>query len=197
VFYKTIKSSGESIYKEKGSRFLGFTRSVNSEQEVKDFIANFRKSHPQSVHVCYAFRLGADMKHFRYSDDGEPSNTAGPPIFGQIQQAGLTNCLVAVVRYYGGVKLGVGGLIQAYRQAAKEAINSSEIIETEDHFLYEIHCDFSHLPQVMNWLKSQRIDIKSQNYTEKHEIIVQIPNSKLSLLNHLATLNVSYKSLAQ
>jgi putative IMPACT (imprinted ancient) family translation regulator len=102
-----------------------------------------------------------------------------------------------VVRYYGGVKLGVGGLIQAYRQAAKEAINSSEIVETEDHFLYEISCDFSQLPQVMNWLKSQKIDIKSQNYTEKHEIIVQIPNSKLSLLNHLTTLNVTYKSLAQ
>ncbi len=197
MFYKTIKSSGESIYKEKGSRFLGFAQSVSSEQEVKDVIANFRKLHPQSVHVCYAFRLGAEMKNYRYSDDGEPSNTAGPPIFGQIQQAGLTNCLVVVVRYYGGVKLGVGGLIQAYRRAAKEAINSSEIVETEDHFLFEISCDFSQLPQVMNWLKSQKIDIKSQNYTEKYEIIVQIPNSKLSLLNHLTTLNVTYKSLAQ
>ena len=90
MFYHTIRSQGEGVYKEKGSRFIGITQHATTAQEVKEAIAHLRKEHPQAVHVCYAFRLGADKKHFRYTDDVEPSNSAAPPIFGQIQQANLT-----------------------------------------------------------------------------------------------------------
>jgi uncharacterized YigZ family protein len=195
VFYHTIRSQGEGVYKEKGSRFIGITQHATTAQEVKAAIAHLRKEHPQAVHVCYAFRLGADKKHFRYTDDGEPSNSAGPPIFGQIQQANLTNCFVAVVRYYGGVKLGVGGLIQAYRQAAREAIEAAEIVETEDHLHYELHCNFGALPQVMAWLKKYKIAIKSQNYTDKHEITVLIPGSLVQYLEQLDKYQVVYTTL--
>lgn len=195
MFYHTIRSQGEGVYKEKGSRFIGITQHVTTEQEVKAAIAYLRKEHPQAVHVCYAFRLGADKKHFRYTDDGEPSNSAGPPIFGQIQQANLTNCFVAVVRYYGGVKLGVGGLIQAYRQAAREAIEAAEIVETEDHLHYELHGNFSALPQLMAWLKKYKIAIKSQNYTDKHEITVLIPGSLVQHLEQLEKKGVVFNRL--
>lgn len=196
MFYHTIRSQGEGVYKEKGSRFIGITQHVTTEQEVKVAIAHLRREHPQAVHVCYAFRLGAEKKHFRYTDDGEPSNSAGPPIFGQIQQANLTNCFVAVVRYYGGVKLGVRGLIQAYRQAAKEAIEAAEIVETEDYLYYELHCNFGALPQLMAWLKKYKIAIKSQNYTDKHEITVLMPGSLVQHLEQLEKKGVVFKRLS-
>lgn len=197
MFYKTIHSPGESLYKEKGSRFLGFALHVSTELEIKETLVNFRKIHPQAVHLCYAFRLGAAMKQYRYSDDGEPSNSAGPPIFGQIQHAEITNCLVLVVRYYGGVKLGVGGLIQAYRQTAKEAIEASQVVEREDHFYYLIKCEFHQLPRVMNWIKSYKLAIKSQNYTENYEITISVPLSKIHQLQQLADFTIECNSLAQ
>ena len=127
--YKSIAKLSEGFYKEKGSKFIAFAVPVETEAQIKAFIAQKRKEHHQAVHVCSAFRLGADHKLYRASDDGEPSNSAGPPILGQIQNFELTNILIAVVRYYGGTNLGVGGLIAAYRTAAKDALENALIVE--------------------------------------------------------------------
>ncbi|MFT4603161.1 MAG: putative YigZ family protein [Arenicella sp.] len=121
-----------SLYKEKGSKFLGHAIPVSSSQEAKIKIQELRDSHPKAVHVCFAWRFGSSKFEDRFSDDGEPNNSAGKPIFGQIIKAELSNILIAVVRYYGGTNLGVGGLISAYKTAAEEAINAGEIIERHE-----------------------------------------------------------------
>ena len=159
--YKTIADPSEGFYKEKGSKFLAFAVPFTSEDQIKTFIAQKRKEHHQAVHVCSAFRLGADHKLFRASDDGEPSNSAGPPILGQIQAYGLTDVLIAVVRYYGGTNLGVGGLISAYRTAAKEALENAQIVEKEEMESYAFSCSYAQMPSVMSFLKKERIEITS------------------------------------
>jgi uncharacterized YigZ family protein len=157
--YKTIAKESEGFFKEKGSKFLSFAVPVSSEDEIKAFIAQKRKEHHQAVHVCSAFRLGADHKTYRASDDGEPSNSAGPPILGQIQAFDLTNILIAVVRYYGGTNLGVGGLISAYRTAAKEALEHAQIIEKDEMECYEFTCSYAQMPGVMSFLKKEKVEI--------------------------------------
>lgn len=160
--FRTIQATSEGFYKEKGSKFLAFAVPVFSEEEVKAFIAKKRKEHHLAVHVCSAFRLGADFKLYRSSDDGEPSNSAGPPILGQIQAFELTNILIAVVRYYGGTNLGVGGLITAYKTAAKAALENAQIIEKEEMELFELICNYEQMPKVMSFLKKESIEILSQ-----------------------------------
>jgi uncharacterized YigZ family protein len=159
--YKTIAHPSEGFYKEKGSKFLAFAVPLTTEDQIKAFIAQKRKEHHQAVHVCSAFRLGADHKLFRASDDGEPSNSAGPPILGQIQAYGLTDVLIAVVRYYGGTNLGVGGLISAYRTAAKDALENAQIVEKEEMESYAFSCSYAQMPSVMSFLKKERIEITS------------------------------------
>ena len=159
--YKTISELSEGFYKEKGSKFLAFAVPVDSEEQVKAFIAQKRKEHYQAVHVCSAFRLGADHKLYRASDDGVPSTSAGPPILGQIQANELTNILIAVVRYYGGTNLGVGGLISAYRTAAKDAIENAQIIEKEEMESFDFSCSYAQMPSVMTFLKKEKIEILS------------------------------------
>ncbi len=159
--FNTIQALSEGFYKEKGSKFLAFAVPVSSEEEVKAFIAQKRKEHHLAVHVCSAFRLGADLKLYRASDDGEPSNSAGPPILGQIQAFELTNILIAVVRYYGGTNLGVGGLITAYRTAAKAALENAQIIEKEEMELFELSCTYEQMPKVMSFLKKEAVEILS------------------------------------
>lgn len=160
--FRTIQATSEGSYKEKGSKFLAFAVPVTSEDEVKAFIAQKRKEHHLAVHVCSAFRLGADLKLYRSSDDGEPSNSAGPPILGQIQAFELTNILIAVVRYYGGTNLGVGGLISAYKTAAKAALENAQLIEKEEMELFELTCTYEQMPKVMSFLKKESIEILSQ-----------------------------------
>jgi uncharacterized YigZ family protein len=160
--FRTIQAISEGFYKEKGSKFLAFAVPVSSEDEVKAFIAQKRKEHHLAVHVCSAFRLGADLKLYRSSDDGEPSNSAGPPILGQIQAFELTNILIAVVRYYGGTNLGVGGLITAYKTAAKAALENAQLIEKEEMELLELTCTYEQMPKVMSFLKKEAIEILSQ-----------------------------------
>ncbi len=160
--FRTIQATSEGFYKEKGSKFLAFAVPVLSEEEVKAFIAQKRKEHHLAVHVCSAFRLGADFKLYRSSDDGEPSNSAGPPILGQIQAFELTNILIAVVRYYGGTNLGVGGLITAYKTAAKAALENAQLIEKEEMEFFELTCTYEQMPKVMSFLKKEAIEILSQ-----------------------------------
>ncbi len=157
--YKTIAKPSEGFYKEKGSKFFAFAVPFTSEDQIKAFIAQKRKEHHQAVHVCSAFRLGADHKLFRASDDGEPSNSAGPPILGQIQAYELTDILIAVVRYYGGTNLGVGGLISAYRTAAKDALENATIIVKEEVEILEFSCTYAQMPSVMSFLKKEKVEI--------------------------------------
>ena len=175
--YKTLAKSSEGYYKEKGSKFLSFSVTDSSEAEVKAFISQKLKEHHQAVHVCSAFRIGADLKLFRASDDGEPSNSAGPPILGQIQAYELTNVLIAVVRYYGGTNLGVGGLITAYRTAAKEALAAALIVEKEEELDLHITFAYDKMHLVMDLLKKEKAQIISQELAEKCKLSFRISKS--------------------
>jgi uncharacterized YigZ family protein len=183
--YKTIANSSEGFYKEKGSKFLAFAVPVSSEAEVKAFIAQKRKEHHQAVHVCSAFRLGADHKLYRSSDDGEPSNSAGPPILGQIQAFELTNVLIAVVRYYGGTNLGVGGLISAYRTAAKEALEAALIIEKEEELELQITFAYDKMYLVMDLLKREKIHITEQNINDICYLKISLTKEKQAKVESL------------
>ena len=162
--YKTVKEESEGLYKEKGSKFIGYVVACYSEEEAKKYLDQWRKDHFQARHLCYAYRFGLDHKQVRSNDDGEPNNSAGIPILGQIQSYELTNVLIGVVRYFGGTKLGVGGLVQAYKTAAKEAIESAEIITIEVFDWVEICFEYADLPHVMNLLKSKDIVQQEQDF---------------------------------
>jgi uncharacterized YigZ family protein len=162
--YKTVKEESEGLYKEKGSKFIGYVVACYSEGEAKMYIDKWRKDHFQARHLCYAYRFGLDHKQVRSNDDGEPNNSAGIPILGQIQSYELTNVLIGVVRYFGGTKLGVGGLVQAYKTAAKEAIESAEIITIEVFDWVEICFEYADMPHVMNLLKSKEIVQQEQDF---------------------------------
>ncbi|HEX8515724.1 MAG TPA: YigZ family protein [Bacteroidia bacterium] len=136
--YLTIRQPAEGLIKDRGSKFLSFIYPVTCEDEIRQRLQDLRKLHPSANHHCYAFRLGADKQAFRSNDDGEPSNTAGKPILGQILSNDLSNILIVVVRYFGGTLLGVSGLITAYRQAAAEAINNAAITEATVSEVYKV-----------------------------------------------------------
>lgn len=177
-YYKTITAISEGYYKEKGSKFTGFAIPVFSEEEFKTHLARIKKENPDSGHYCYGFRIGADHKLYRYSDDGEPSSTAGKPIFGQIQSYELTNIMIVVTRYFGGTKLGVGGLITAYRAAAKEAIENAQIItRTVDNF-YQIEFGYEIMSDVMNFIKKNSLEVTSQILEEHGTIQFRIRQSE-------------------
>lgn len=188
--YKTLENSSTGFYKEKGSKFLAFAIPCKTEAEIKEHIQQLRKEHYQAVHVCSAFRLGSDKKHYRASDDGEPSNSAGAPILGQIQSFDLTNILIAVVRYYGGVNLGVGGLIHAYRTASKEALENATIIELEDEVLISIRYSYDEMPQVMGILKNSPAKIILQDFQLSCKLDIQVPVSELKILEQISELNL-------
>ena len=171
--YKTIATASEEIlFKEKNSKFFGYAFPVSTEVEIKNHLEILKKQHYGAVHNCYAFQIGTDTIQYRANDDGEPSNTAGTPIYGQIQSFGLTNVLVVVVRYFGGVKLGVGGLITAYRTAAQMALETSEIVEKTIDIKYSIHFDYKNMNKVMRVIKEKNIEINSQKMDLGCELIV-------------------------
>lgn len=162
--FKTISSaSTEILFKEKNSKFFGYAFPVTSEIEVKEIVEGLKKQHYAARHWCYAYQIGVGQNQiYRANDDGEPNNSAGMPIFGQIQSFKLTNVLVVVVRYFGGVKLGVGGLVQAYKMAAQMALEVSEIEEKtiDTHFL--IKFDYKNMNKVMRIIKEKNIQIIHQ-----------------------------------
>ena len=169
--YKTISiPSPEILYKEKNSKFYGYAFPVTAEIEIKNHIDSLRKKHFGAVHFCYAFQMGTDVIQFRANDDGEPSNTAGMPIYGQIQSFELTNILVVVVRFFGGIKLGVGGLIAAYRTAAQMALEASEIIEKTIDVHYTIAFDYKNMNKVMRVVKEKNLTIISQKMEDSCSI---------------------------
>ena len=161
--YKTIlKPSTEILYKEKGSKFFGYAYPVASEDSVKEILEQLKKKHHGARHWCYAWQLGKQYDHYRVNDDGEPSNSAGMPIYGQIQSFDLTNVLVVVMRYFGGTKLGVGGLIQAYKTAAKMALENARIVTRTLDDSFVIKCGYDELNTVMRIIKSEDLRIVNQ-----------------------------------
>lgn len=171
--YKTLaKPSEEILYKEKNSKFYGYAFPVTNEDEIKNHLETLRKQHHGAVHFCYAFQIGTNKIQYRANDDGEPSNSAGMPIYGQIQSFGLTNVLVVIVRFFGGVKLGVGGLISAYRTAAQMALEESEIIEKTIDIFLKVNFDYKNMNKVMRVIKEKNLSIISQNMNESCEIII-------------------------
>ena len=162
--YKTISRTSEGYYKEKGSKFFAFAYPVSSEEEIKDIQQKLRKDYYDARHHVFAWRLGADKKRYRASDDGEPSNSSGPPILGQIQSFDLTNILIVVIRYFGGTKLGVSGLINAYRTAAKEAIANNNIEEKTVMSYYRIEFSYNEMNSVMKLIKDNNINQTNQKF---------------------------------
>jgi uncharacterized YigZ family protein len=171
--FKTIASpSTEILFKEKNSKFFGYAFPVTTEDEIKSILNNLRKQHFGAGHFCYAFQLGTDTLFFRVNDDGEPNNSAGMPIYGQIQSFGLTNVLVVVVRFFGGVKLGVGGLISAYKTVAQMALEESVILEKTIDVHFQISFDYKSMNKVMRIIKEKNLEIISQQMKESCQIII-------------------------
>lgn len=162
--YKTIDNPGEeTLFKEKNSKFFGYAFPVKNEDEVKTILEQVKKQHYSARHWCYAFQTGTGKNiYFRANDDGEPNNSAGMPIYGQIQSFDVTDILVVVVRYFGGVKLGVGGLIQSYKTSAQLALEASEIIEKTIDAEYIVQCEYKDLNKVMRVIKEKNVNVIQQ-----------------------------------
>ena len=188
--FKTISISGEGTYTEKRSKFLAFSHHVSSVDEAMTIVANYRKKYYDARHVCYAYVLGADRQIFRSNDDGEPTSTAGKPILGQINSNELTNILIVVIRYYGGINLGTGGLIVAYRTAAAVAITASTIIIEIDEDTITHKFTYPMMNGVMRVIKDMNSRIISQNFDNTCEIVLAIRKSKTQeLLQKLSDLD--------
>lgn len=170
--FLTVSSPSEGIYKEKMSKFLAFVHPAASAAEAKAIIASYQKKYHDARHVCWAYMIGAKRQYFLSSDNGEPSGTAGKPILGQINSFNLTNVVIVVVRYFGGIKLGTGGLIVAYREAAREALSAAEIVEA--HEMAEISFTFPYISMndVMRAVKDPQVSIVSQIFDNACEMTV-------------------------
>lgn len=169
--YKTIAfPSSEILFKEKNSKFFSYAFPIQSEEAVKPIIDSLRKQHPHAVHYCYAYQIGTEKITYRANDDGEPSNSAGTPIYGQIQSFGVTNILIVVVRIFGGTKLGVGGLISAYKTSAQLTLESSEIIEKTIDIHYLVSFDYKNINKIMRVIKEKNIVIVNQKMEMNCEI---------------------------
>ena len=171
--YKTIETPTEEIlFKEKNSKFFGYAFPVTTTEEIKIWIDQLKKQHFGAVHFCYAYQIGTEKIEYRANDDGEPSNSAGIPIYGQIQSFGLTNILIVVVRYLGGTKLGVGGLITAYKTSAQLVLENALIIEKTIDVRFKITFDYKNINKVMRVIKEKQLDIHSQKMEENCELII-------------------------
>ena len=190
--YKTIAAASEEVlYKEKNSKFFGYAFPVTSEEEIKEILERLRKEHFSARHWCYAYQIGTEKIQYRANDDGEPNNSAGMPIYGQIQSFEVTNILVVVVRYFGGVKLGVGGLISAYKITAQMALENSEIVERtiDKHFI--ISFGYANMNKVMRIIKEKNLQIVSQKMEMDCEIEISI--RKKNVQNLLDTFENLYE----
>ena len=182
--YRTIATTSEGYYTEKRSKFLAFAHPVETVDEIKEILAGYRKKYFDARHVCYAYMLGADRKEFRANDDGEPSSTAGKPILGQINSNELTNILIVVVRYYGGVNLGTSGLIVAYREAAADALAHSTIETRQVEEIVTYSFAYPQMNDVMRIVKEMNPRILSQTYDNTCEIRLSIRKSEAEQLRN-------------
>ena len=173
--YKCIsKASEEVLFKDKNSKFFGYAYPITSEEEAKVHIEDLKKKHHQARHWCYAWQIGKENHQFRANDDGEPSNTAGMPIYGQIQSFDVTNILIVVVRHYGGIKLGVGGLINAYKTTAQMALENSKIVKRTIDEVFVIKFDYPEMNLVMRVIKEHNLNIIEQKLELDCEIHISV-----------------------
>ncbi len=190
--YKTIKEKSESVFKDKGSRFLGLIYPITSEEEVKQLLVAIKKTYHSATHHCYAYIIGHTTHPiYRINDDGEPSNSAGRPIYGQLLSYELTNILAVVVRYFGSTKLGVPGLINAYKTATSIAIENATIIEKTVKDKYKIIFDYDTLNEIMRILKKEFINIYTMDFkNDKYSIIFDVNRSKREeIINLIKSIN--------
>lgn len=174
--FKTLNSpSGPALYKEKKSKFLGFACPVKSLEEAEAFLAGLRKQYSDATHLCYAYRIGLDQPKIRMNDDGEPTYSAGAPIFGQIESLELFNVLVCVIRYYGGTKLGVGGLIQAYRETAGMALEDGSVITIQPQQALILNFDYPRLDAVMRFVSHHQLSIYRQRMEMNCTLELRLP----------------------
>ncbi len=173
--YKTILKPGEEgLFKDRGSKFFGYAFPVKNEEEINQFIEELKTKHHKARHWCYAWQLGKRYQHYRANDDGEPSNSAGMPIYGQLQSFEVTNILVVVVRYFGGTKLGVGGLINAYRTGAQLALENSKIVTKTIDNEYKITFDYPNMNKVMRVLKEKNLNVLKQEFLIDCKIFISV-----------------------
>ncbi|MFH0867165.1 MAG: YigZ family protein [Bacteroidota bacterium] len=175
--YQTIEKYAEGTFRDRGSKFIGRAYPVSSEEDAKKILSEIRKKYHDASHHCYAYRIGFDKSIFRTYDDGEPSGTAGRPIFGQIQSKDLTNIIIIVTRYFGGTLLGVSGLINAYKTSAADALNKANIVTHNVHDVYEITYDYSIMNEVMKTLKDKNAEIISTNFEMTCKVVFKIRKS--------------------
>jgi uncharacterized YigZ family protein len=175
--YRSIAKPSKGIYKEKGSKFLSFAYPVDTEDEIQETINALKKQYYDARHHCYAYIMGRDRETYRVNDDGEPHHSAGDPILGQLRSYGLTQVLVVVVRYFGGTKLGVGGLVQAYKTAASEAILAADILDKTIMIPIEIGFDYLAMNEIMRTIKKYRLNIITQEFNNKCRIKLECRES--------------------
>lgn len=184
--YKTLeRPSEETLFKEKSSKFFGYGFPVTTEQEVKEILIKIKKNHHSARHWCYAWKIGVDPERFRVNDDGEPNNSAGQPIYGQILSADVTDVLIVVVRYFGGVKLGVGGLIRAYKTSAQLTLQESIIVEKTIENKLELTFEYQFMNKVMRIIKQKRLMIFSQEMTSKCVVVLTVKKSQIEMIKDL------------
>ena len=172
--YFTLKKALTGEFRDKGSRFLSYAQAVLTEADIKEFLNSIKEIHPKATHHCYAYRLGMDKYKYRANDDGEPSGTAGKPILGQIDSKGLTNTMVIIVRYFGGTKLGVPGLINAYKTSTREILENAPLIEKTIKDYYELSFDYVQMNEVMRVLKREKVKILHQDYDKNCKLHISI-----------------------
>jgi len=177
--YNTLRQKSVGEFKDRGSKFIAYAFSVKTKEDIDGCLLEVRKEHPKARHHCYAYRLGMDQYNFRANDDGEPSGTAGRPILGQIDSAGLTNTIIIVVRYFGGTLLGASGLINAYKKSAAHAIEQGQVIEKVIQDIFTIAFDYKHMNKVMSAVNKLPIDIIEQRFELSAEMDVAIRQSKV------------------
>lgn len=173
--FKTIKGLSTGEYREKGSKFIAYAYPILTEEDIKARVADVKAEHPKARHHCFAFRLDLEKKNFRANDDGEPSGSAGKPILGQIDSKGLSKIIVIVVRYFGGTKLGVPGLINAYRTSTQEALAQATIVEQEIEAYFKLSFQYELMNEVMRLVKANKWKIREQFYEQSNILIVSIP----------------------
>ena len=194
--YKTIETFTESIlFKEKNSKFFGYAFPVLTEDAVKLHLENLKKEHHAARHWCYAYQLGTETMWYRANDDGEPSNSAGMPIYGQIQSFEVTNILIVVVRYFGGTKLGVGGLISAYKTTAQLTLEASTIVEKTINIHYRITFDYKNMNTVMRIIKEKNLAITNQKLELNCMLVISVrkkdASSIFEIFNHLFEIDIT------
>lgn len=177
--YQTLASPAMGEYKDRGSKFIAYAYAVHTEAEIKQHLEQLKKEHFKATHHCYAYRLGLDGLQYRANDDGEPSGTAGKPILNQIDSFNLKNVFIVVVRYYGGTKLGVSGLREAYKMATRAALEQADIQTFIAKVKFELIFDYAQLNEWMAWLKKYEIEVLENNYAEQAHLLLAVRQSHL------------------